>query len=84
MQLSPAIRNILLTASILSVVVTVLVIVNTPSSSSSDSAKPQNKTGQLIKTFIVSFVLCSLVLYIMYDNDQNAMMTNIIKGEPDF
>lgn len=66
----------------MSVIVAILVLWNTPSHS--ESEKQGNKTLNLIKVLIISFGLCTLVLYIMQDNDDNAMMTNIIAGEPDF
>lgn len=82
MNIAPQTQNLLITASILAVVVTVLVLVNTPSPS--EAQTQQNKTSRLFKVFIIAFFLSAIVLYIMTDNDSNAMMTNIIKGEPDF
>lgn len=80
--MSPQTQNILITAGVLSVITTVLVLWNTPNPNQYN--EKQNKTGNLIKVLLLSFGLCALVLYIMQDNDQNAMMTNIIQGEPDF
>lgn len=82
-MMNPQTQNLLITAGILGVVVTVLVLVNTPSAMDAQQRKT-NKTMHLVKIFVVATFLCGIVLYIMQDNDQNAMMTNIIKGEPDF
>ena len=75
-------KNVLMTSGILAVIVTILVIVNTPTPQ--EAALQRNKTTHLIKVFFISFVVCAIVVYIMQDNDQNSMMTNIIKTEPDF
>ena len=65
-------------------VVSVLVLWNTPTSGQDVRQQQQNKVGHMIKVILISFGLCALVLYIMGGDDQNAMMTNIIQGEPDF
>lgn len=80
--MSPQTKNILVTAFVLSVLVTILVIWNTPSVS--EMQKQQRRSPHLLKVFIASFVLTAVVLYIMQDNEHNSMMTNIIKGDPDF
>lgn len=80
--MSPQTQNLLITAGVLSVITTILVLWNTPNPNQYN--EKQNKTGNLIKVLLLSFGLCALVLYIMQDNDQNSMMTNIIQGEPDF
>ena len=80
--MNPQTQKTLIMSGVLAIVVTILVMVNTPTPQ--DIARERNKGLQFFKILIVSFVICSIVVYIMSDNDQNSMMTNIIKGEPDF
>lgn len=83
--MSPQTQTLLITSGILAAVITVMVLVNTPSIMEVQQQQGKaNKTGNLFKVFVMSFGICAFVLYIMQDNDQNAMMTNILKGEPDF
>jgi len=76
--MSPQTKNILITSSVLSIIMTVIVIWNTPTD------KNHNKKNSFFKVLVLSFIACSFVLYVMLDNDSNAMMTNIIQGDPDF
>lgn len=80
--MSPQTQKVFITAGILAIAVTILVMLNTPTPQ--EAALHRNKTVHLLKVFVVSFIVCGAIVYIMQDNDQNAMMTNIIKGEPDF
>ena len=75
-------QKVLITALVLATAVTVIVMVNTPSPQ--EASYQQNKTSNLIKVFIISFIVCGGIVYVMQDNDHNSMMTNIIKGDPDF
>lgn len=82
--MTPQTKQILIGSLVLGIFTTIIVMWNTPSIADLRREQRQNQTAQLFKVFILSFGLCALVLYIMQDNDSNAMMTNIIKGEPDF
>lgn len=81
--MTPQTKNLLITSGIFGALVTVLVLVNTPTPLEAQQ-RNSNKSMHLVKVFLISTIMSGLVLYIMQDNDQNAMMTNIIKGEPDF
>lgn len=81
--MNPQTKTLLITSCVFGALVTVMVLVNTPSLMEAQQ-RDSNKSIHLIKVFMVSTIMSALVLYIMQDNDQNAMMTNIIKGEPDF
>lgn len=73
----------LITASIFASVVTVLVLINIPKQQSND--KKQNSFFVIVlKAFIMSFLVCGVVAYVLHDNDTNNMMTNILKSHPDF
>ena len=74
-------HNPLIVAVILAIVVTVLVLWNTPKQVANEK---RSTTKQVFKTFIIAFIVCGIVAYVMQDNEENNMMANIIKGEPDF
>ena len=80
--MTPQTTKVLITAGLLAVAVTIIVMMNTPTPQ--EAALQRNKTVQLFKVFVIAFIVCGAIVYIMQDNDQNAMMTNIIKGDPDF
>jgi len=71
----------LATGFLFSTVVVILVLLNTPSSTS------KNKDGNgvhFFKTFIVSYIVCTAIAYVIQEPDTNNMMNNILKHEPDF
>lgn len=72
----------LVVGGIFAVAVTVLVLLNTPKSYSQEERRSMVKT--VFKTFVMSFVVCGVIAYVLQDNESNNMMTNIIKGDPDF
>lgn len=82
--MTPQTKLILSTSLIIAIFMTIIVVWNTPSASELRKKERQSMTLNLIKVFVLTFGVTCLTLYFMQDNDTNAMMTNIIKGEPDF
>jgi len=82
-MLSSVIKKTLLTSVVLAIIVSVLVLMNTPKNIK-EYQESKRHMSIIIRTFVISFILCFLVVYVMQDNDSNSMMTNIIKSEPDF
>jgi len=74
------IKNELISASILSLLVTLLVWWNTPYNNFRDDGM----TKVLLKTMIVSFVVVYILLYFLNDSGSDEVIDNIIKGKPDF
>lgn len=76
--------NELVSASIMSLIVTILVLLNTPYENydKSDFRKRPITIG--IKAFIISFVITFTILYFISDPPQKNVMKNIIQTEPDF
>jgi hypothetical protein len=70
----------LATGFLFSTVVVIMVILNTPT----PKDVKNNKGVNIIKTFIISFLICSAIAYVMQEPDTNNMMNNILKTEPDF
>ena len=75
-------QKVIITTFVFAIVVTVLVLLNTPRSEA-NSPRP-NTSKQVFKVFMVSLVVCGIVAYVLQDNEENNMMANIIKGDPDF
>jgi hypothetical protein len=59
---------------------TIIFFWNTPA----NNERQPHRTAQLVRVFVFTLIISGITLYIMTDNDSNAMMTNIIKGDPDF
>ena len=72
----------IISALIHSAVLAILVLVFTRRGIQDDMK--QSSSARVFKVFIVSLITCTLIAYILYDNESNNMMTNIIKTEPDF
>ena len=70
----------IIVALVFAVIVTILVLMNTPKR----GEEKRSNAAHVFKTFVVSFIVCGVVAYVMQDNEDNNMMANIIKGEPDF
>ena len=73
----------LATGFLFSTVVVILVLLNTPTVKDIKSSK-ENKGVHFFKTFIVAFIVCTAIAYVMQEPDTNNMMNNILKTEPDF
>lgn len=77
--------KVILTSSlIIAIFMTIIVLWNTPSVSEVRKGERNNKAVNFARVFVLSFGVAAATLYFMQDNDCNSMMTNIIKGEPDF
>jgi len=77
------IKVILSSSLIIAIFMTIIVLWNTPSVA--DVRKGERaKAVNFARVFILSFGVAAATAYFMQDNDCNSMMTNIIKGEPDF
>ena len=70
----------IIVAVIFAVIVTVLVLMNTPKR----GEERRSNAAHVFKTFFIALIVCGVVAYVMQDNEDNNMMANIIKGEPDF
>jgi uncharacterized membrane protein len=70
----------IVSALIYTVVVVVLVLINLPRTKEEN----QMTKGRVLKIIIMSFIVCALISYLFQDNDNDNMMSNILKSEPDF
>lgn len=70
----------LATGFLFSTVVVILVILNTPTAKDTK----QGKGMHFFKTFIVAFIVCTAIAYVLQEPDTNNMMNNILRTEPDF
>lgn len=76
--------NELVSSTIMSLIVTILVLLNTPYENydKKDFRKRPITIG--IKAFIISFIVTFAILYFISDPPEKNVMKNIIQTEPDF
>lgn len=74
------IKNELISASIMSLLVAILVWWNTPSNPDDKSRQPV----LFIKSFLIAFAVTFAFLYFTSDSGTDEVITHMIKGQPDF
>jgi hypothetical protein len=76
--------NEFVSASLMSTIVTVLVLLNIPFENYDKTNYKKRPLTIGIKTFIVSFVTTFVIFYFISDPPKADVMKNIIQTEPDF
>lgn len=82
-EVASNVKSIALTAFALSAIMCIIVLMCMPKTKY-DGDGNTNPRVHFLKLFILAFCASFGVLYLTQDTDSNTMMTNIIKGEPDF
>jgi len=77
------IKNELVSAGIVSLLVSVLVWMHVPRQSVVNN-KQVSSTNLVIKSFIVSFIASYAVFYFLGDTGSDDVLENVIQGEPNF
>lgn len=77
--------NDALFALVLACIVTFLVYISLPRIESQSPKQAKKNTSVIWKAFLLSFVICYIVLYFYNDTPSSAsVMDHMIQGEPDF
>jgi hypothetical protein len=73
------IKNELVSASVMSLIVAILVWWNSPK-----NEQEGRSLGIFIKAFVIAFVISFALLYFLSDSGTDEAIENMIKGPPDF
>jgi hypothetical protein len=78
-------KNELLSATFVALIVSVLVWFHVPRSSTRETDVPKGNSLKLAcKSFFIAFVLSYMVFYFLGDTESKDALDHVIKGEPDF
>ena len=77
-------KNELVSSLLMSSIVTILVLMNVPTSAYSDENYKKRPLNIGIKSFILAFITTFSLFYFISDAPTTNVMSNIFVGEPDF
>jgi len=80
-------KNELITAIVLSLITTVLVLLNVPRYrylDENDEVYTVNRTWIAFKTLLISFVVVYALLYFFATDSRSSLISNMKQGEPEF
>lgn len=81
------VKNDIITSLLLSVVTTILTLINIPKYNyidEKDNKVEVNRAWIAIKTFLISFVVYYAILYFFSSDPSSSLISNMKQGEPNF